>query len=131
MTGRRPDRYKFRTPALRNVALSGPWGHSGAFDSLEAVVRHHIDAEASMQVYDPSVRVLPPRSDLDAVDLLVHRDPQRRRAIAASSDVPARQLSDADIAALVAFLEALTDPASVDLSGDIPQQVASGLPLTD
>ena len=131
VTGRRPDRYKFRTPALRNVALSGPWGHNGAFDSLEAGVRHHLDAAASMQAYDPVVRVLPPRSDLDALDLLVHQDRRRRSAIAASSELPAMQLSDSDIAALVAFLEALTDPASVDLSGDIPEHVASGLPLED
>jgi cytochrome c peroxidase len=131
VTGRRVDRYKFRTPALRNVALSGPWGHNGAFDSLEAIVRHHLDAVTGMQAYDPAVRVLPPRSDLDALDLLVHRDPQRRSAIAASSDLPAIPLSDGQIAALVAFLEALTDPASVDLSDDIPEQVASGLSLED
>ncbi len=33
ITGDESQRYHFRTPPLRNVALTGPWGHSGAFDS--------------------------------------------------------------------------------------------------
>jgi cytochrome c peroxidase len=37
------DRYRFRTPTLRNVALTGPWGHDGAYDSLEAIVRHNLN----------------------------------------------------------------------------------------
>ncbi|HBC55680.1 MAG TPA: hypothetical protein DCZ03_00815 [Gammaproteobacteria bacterium] len=43
VTGDPADRYKFRTPSLRNVALNAPYGHAGAFDSLRAVVEHHID----------------------------------------------------------------------------------------
>ena len=40
------DRFKFRTPTLRNVALTAPYGHSGSYDTLEAVehetvVIHH------------------------------------------------------------------------------------------
>ncbi|MEZ4475566.1 MAG: cytochrome c peroxidase [bacterium] len=30
---------RFKTPTLRNVALTGPWGHDGRFPSLEAIVR--------------------------------------------------------------------------------------------
>ncbi|MCK7580537.1 MAG: hypothetical protein MZV65_36100 [Chromatiales bacterium] len=29
------DRYAFRTPPLRNVAITGPWMHNGAFTTLE------------------------------------------------------------------------------------------------
>ena len=43
VTGHPADRYKFRTPSLRNVVLTGPWGHDGAYDSLRAVVEHHLD----------------------------------------------------------------------------------------
>ncbi|MGK0186271.1 MAG: cytochrome c peroxidase [Verrucomicrobiales bacterium] len=46
------DLYKFRTPSLRNVAGNGPWGHSGAYDELEAVVRHHLDPAARFADYD-------------------------------------------------------------------------------
>lgn len=41
VTGDPADRYRFRTPTLRNVALTGPWGHGGAFNTLEGVVKHH------------------------------------------------------------------------------------------
>jgi len=35
------DRYRFRTPMLRNVALTAPYGHSGYFNRLEDIVAHH------------------------------------------------------------------------------------------
>lgn len=37
------DRYRFRAPSLRNVFLTGAWGHDGFFKSLEAVVRYHMN----------------------------------------------------------------------------------------
>jgi cytochrome c peroxidase len=32
----------FRTPTLRNVARTGPWGHNGVFDTLAASVDFHL-----------------------------------------------------------------------------------------
>ena len=34
-------RGQFRTPALRGAAATGPWGHGGAFATLEAVMLHY------------------------------------------------------------------------------------------
>ena len=31
----------FKTPTLRNVALSGPYMHNGRFDTLEGALRHY------------------------------------------------------------------------------------------
>jgi cytochrome c peroxidase len=45
----------FRTPSLRNLALSAPYGHDGAFDTLE-------------QVIDAHARVLAGKAPLDAQD---------------------------------------------------------------
>ncbi len=42
-TSQPSDRFLFRTPPLRNVISTGPWGHNGHFDSLEAVVEHHFN----------------------------------------------------------------------------------------
>lgn len=40
-TGSEDDRGRFRTPSLRNVALTGPWWHDGTAQTLdEAIVRH-------------------------------------------------------------------------------------------
>ena len=52
VTVRPADNYKFRTPSLRNVATTGPWSHAGAYDSLEAVVRHHLDPVAPLHAYE-------------------------------------------------------------------------------
>lgn len=38
------DGYRFRTPGLRNVALSAPYMHDGEQPTLEAAIRHHYAA---------------------------------------------------------------------------------------
>ena len=130
-TGDSADRYRFRTPTLRNVAITGPWGHDGAFNTLEAVVRHHMDAVNSLNNYDAQQAVLPSRSDLDAIDFQVHNDTNSRNALANSIEIAPVQLSDEEFDSLIAFLHALTDPASVDLRSTVPASVPSGLPLWD
>ena len=47
-TGVLDDRHAFRTPSLLNVELTAPYGHTGAYETLEAVVRHHLDPEKSV-----------------------------------------------------------------------------------
>jgi cytochrome c peroxidase len=51
VTGNPADRYKFRTSPLRNVALQPTFGHNGAFVSLAASIRHHLDVRASLETY--------------------------------------------------------------------------------
>jgi cytochrome c peroxidase len=41
------------------------------------------------------------------------------------------ELSDDQVADLMAFLYALTSPSAIDLSSDIPTSVPSGLPIRD
>ena len=41
VSGNPLDSGKFRTPTLRNVALSGPYMHDGRFETLEDVVEHY------------------------------------------------------------------------------------------
>jgi len=132
VTGDSRERYRFRTPSLRNVLLTGPWGHDGAYDSLRGVIEHHLDPAAALDGYDTTQAVLTPRPDLDALDFVVHGDPARRAALAAASELgPARGLSAHDVDDLVSFLEALTDAASVDLRRDVPLRLPSALPLAD
>lgn len=38
VTGKKEDRYKFRTPSLRNIAETGPYMHNGLSHSLESIV---------------------------------------------------------------------------------------------
>lgn len=125
------DHRKFRTPTLRNVELTGPWGHDGAYNSLEAVVRHHLNPTASLESYDPAEAVLAPRADLDAIDVLIHNDLPSRADIAAANELSPIPLSDKEIDQLLAFLRALTDRSSIDLRLDVPVNVPSGLPLAE
>lgn len=47
-TGIDADRGKFRTPSLRNVALTGPWWHDGSARTLdEAVAKHGLTHDAA------------------------------------------------------------------------------------
>jgi cytochrome c peroxidase len=130
-TGDPDDRFRFRTPTLRNVALTGPWGHAGAYDSLEAVVKHHLHPRRSLLRYDRSQAVLPPRPDLDALDFQVMDDPSKVRSIAEANELRGRKLGKSEFRDLMAFLDALTDPAAQDLRKDIPFAVPSGLPVFD
>jgi cytochrome c peroxidase len=131
VTGSEVDRYRFRTPSLRNVALTGPWGHDGAFNSLRGIVLHHLDPEASLTTYDGSQAVLPSREDLDTIDFAAMENPEIAAAIAVAAELEPVTLADREIDLLVEFLLALTDPTSIDLRADVPESVPSGLPLAE
>jgi cytochrome c peroxidase len=131
VTGNPADRYKFRVPSLRNVALTAPYGHSGAYDSLKGMVRHHLNPVASLERYNSAQAVLPARRDLDMLDFVVQSAPVLRNDIAAANELAPVSLTKHEIARLTDFLHALTDPASIDLRHDVPRSVPSGLPLFD
>ncbi|MDT8388161.1 MAG: cytochrome c peroxidase [Thiogranum sp.] len=131
VTGDINDRYKFRTPTLRNVALTAPYGHSGAYNSLRAVVEHHLDCVSAVTSYDKSQAVLPSRADLDALDFILMDNPARVAALAAYSELAPMNYSDVEVDRILDFLHALTDPRSLDLRNDVPRAVPSGLTLAE
>ena len=126
VTGDGRDLYAFRTPSLRNVTLTGPWGHAGAFDDLGAYLQHHADPVAGVLRYAPQV-VLPPLAGVQ--DWPVMEDPLGPALIAAAAgvDAPRRVLSAGEATALLAFLDALEDPEAVTGIFGIPDAVPSGL----
>ncbi len=124
VTGRAEDAFAFRTPSLRNVTLTAPYGHAGAYQSLEDVVRHHLDPVASLYAYDLSMALLP---DLDgAEDDRIMVSDADMAAIAAANELAPQDLRDDQVAALLAFLKALEDPAE---RLGVPASVPSGLPV--
>jgi cytochrome c peroxidase len=126
-TGSASNRFQFRTPPLRNVELTGPWMHDGAYTTLEAAVRHYLDTRTALRSYDATQL----REELRNSYL---SDPGSLDAMAASIDVLVTDpiaLTDQEVEDIVAFLRALTDPAAHDLSGVIPASVPSGLPVGD
>lgn len=130
-TGNEADRFKFRTPTLRNVALTGPWGHVGAFNDLRDMVLHQLDTVESMQSYDRYQVVLPYREDLAAIDFQVLNDPDLVSDIVEANELKPRRLSKKEVDLLMEFMYALTDPNSIDIRRDTPMAVPSGLPLAE
>ena len=131
VTGDIDNRFQFRTPSLRNIALTAPYGHAGAYNSLEAVVRHHLSPVESLFNYDSEQLALPPRDDLDEQDLVVMRDQWRVAQIAVRNELEPVRLNDKQFAALMSFLHALTDTASLDMRHTIPLSVPSQIPLAE
>jgi cytochrome c peroxidase len=127
VTGNPADRYRFRTPALRNVELTGPYGHDGAFLDLNEFVDHYSESEAKLIKF------------LDGTDLASNRLEallrpsvrQTKTEIMATRDIlldgvvfPADVIAD-----VTEFMRALTDPAARDISRVVPATVPSGLPI--
>ncbi|MFT4638962.1 MAG: cytochrome c peroxidase, partial [Verrucomicrobiales bacterium] len=81
--------------------------------------------------YDQSQAALPSRADLDALDFSVMNDPALRANIAAANQLEPVSISEPEIDELMAFLHALTDPASIDLRDTVPMTVPSDLPVGD
>src|SRR5213596_2000395 len=118
-------KFAFRVTPLRNVELTAPYMHDGAFPTLEAVVRHYNDVTEALQTYD--VSQLPP-----TLRDTYHGDDATINAVLATLDFRLRTplgLTDAEQRDLVAFLKSLTDPAARDLSALTPAAVPSGLPV--
>jgi cytochrome c peroxidase len=117
----------FRIAPLRNVALTAPYMHDGAYSTLEEVVRHYNNADSALKAFDPS-RLDPTlrtsyRGDAATIaKILAAADPRLRFA---------RGLTVVEQGQLVAFLESLTDPSAREMSAVIPSSVPSGLPVKD
>ena len=134
VTGDPADLLKFRTPSLRNIALTAPYGHGGAYNTLRAVVEHHVDTVNSLYNYNSNRQaVLPTHPDLDADNYAAMDDPDRVAYIASFNELAPMSYSEKDVDRIMDFLNALTDPRSLDLRSDqdVVTGVPSGLPLDD
>ena len=127
VTGEQSDEYKFLTPSLRNVAQTGPYGHNGAYASLEAVVRHHLDPVAALYSYDPSQVVFHQIEPAD--DWRVLTDSEELARISAANELMPIALGDDAVSDLLAFLHSLTDAGATKGRLGVPAKVPSGLPV--
>ncbi|MDG1493903.1 MAG: cytochrome C peroxidase, partial [Luminiphilus sp.] len=58
VTGRSEDRWRYRTPSLRNVALTAPYMHDGSIRSLEDVVKFYVQGGGHDPHQDQRIRPL-------------------------------------------------------------------------
>lgn len=119
ITSKADDKFRFRTPSLLNVEVTGPWGHDGAYTSLENITRHMLSPLLSATSYDQRQLTQP---------LVSTKDTQINTLEAIKSGIEITQkpdLKDSDVSNLVEFLKTLTDPCVKDrncLSKWIPKE---------
>ncbi len=121
------DAYAFRTPSLRNVLHTGPWGHAGGHTDIAAFLRYHLDPIAGLANYEPVATLA--RFEPAKPDWAVLTDPAELEAISAAVKLAPPELDGAETAELVAFLGALTDETALKGRLGIPDTVPSGLPV--
>lgn len=92
------DRGKFKTPSLRNIALTAPYMHDGRFKTLEEVVEHYDHGLARSPTLDPNLAKHPNEG--------LH-------------------LTDEEKADLVAFLKTLTDTSLAQSATTLSQNLPS------
>lgn len=133
VSNRPEDAYAFRTPSLRNITLTAPYGHAGAFADLAAYLGQHAAPGSALADYSLDKAVLPALTVMKP-DLAPGDDRANYNAIAAAAAAAASAdkvvLSGAEMQALLAFLAALEDPvAKAGGRMPVPVSVPSGLPL--
>jgi cytochrome c peroxidase len=52
------DRWKYRTPSLRNIAVTAPYMHNGEFSSLDEVIQFYNSGGAPNELLSPLIRPL-------------------------------------------------------------------------
>ena len=126
VTGNIKDKYAFRTPSLRNVELTGPWGHAGAYNKLEAFLSAHIDPYLALANYDKSNVTL---TKYDTNDWKIMDDASEVKAIADTITIKPVMISEGEVTDLLAFLGTLTDTKAQKGRLGIPETVPSGLKI--
>lgn len=129
VTGDTQDMYRFRTPSLRNIAITAPYGHDGAFANLEDVVRHHLDPVSSLMAYNLKFALLDAEFASHKSDVAALLDREEISAIAAANELAPVSLSGEEIEAILAYLKCLTDESSLTSGRGVPGSVPSGLAL--
>jgi cytochrome c peroxidase len=121
------DAYKFRTPSLRNVALTAPYGHNGAYPTLEGIIRHHLDPAQSLDMWTPELARLPKATKAEVVDFLIWQDSREMARQKSAISIDPVHLDDDQVDDLVAFMHALTGGGSRYGRLGRPTAVPSGL----
>ncbi len=108
VTKKEDDKFRFRTPTLLNVEVTGPWGHDGAYTSLEAITRHMLSPVKSAKNYDSKQLT---QKHIALQDLKANT----QEAIDAGIHITAKpNINKNDVRNLVSYMKALTDPCVKD-----------------
>ncbi len=127
VTGNLKDAFAFRTPMLRNVVHTGPWGHAGSHSDLADFLLYHADPVSGIEAYSRQTNL----SELKGAspDWAIMDSPEEKSAIKAAYRQEPKPLDDAALSDILAFLATLSDEVSLKGRLGIPEKVPSGLPI--
>ena len=131
VSGNLAEKYKFRTPTLLNVEVTGPWGHAGAYTTLENMVRHMLNPAEAIANYDFNQLT---QENLQVSNILSNTQLaldqlEANRTNNVSGVHQNVAFTEDDVNDLVEFLKTLTDPCVKDrdcLSPWIPHSMGDG-----
>lgn len=121
VSGELDDRYRFRTPSLRNFAVAPPFMHNGSLLSVGRVTFHYRTPRLSAKTYDPTV--LHP----DLVETALVEDEQIDDLLATLDEDLSGSNGGSTMSNVMDFVEHLHDPAVASLPKLRPDAVPSGL----
>ena len=119
------DAYRFRTPMLRNVALTAPYGHNGAYATLSGIIRHHLRPNEARHSWRRDQVVLPELDGLQSVDFIIQDDQREIQRQINAMDIAPVDLTENEIVQLVKFMDALTSKKLEKIG--VPLEVPSWL----
>ena len=121
VTGGSSDKYAFRSTPLRNVELTGPYGHGGQFMDLSVFIDHYSESDVKLPAYDVT------QLDASLQGMLLHNT---NDILATCDPLLAGVVFGSDIVdRLRSYMQALTDDAARDLTSLTPASVPSRLPV--
>ncbi len=107
------DRYKFRTPPLRNVTKTAPYFHDGSERALRGAIERHLDPLSRANKYKPDGSFAMTVRQINAISPIL---------------LPRIELSSREVNELLAFLASLEyEPRN--LEDLVPRTVPSELPV--
>ena len=107
------DNYKFKTAPLRNIAHTGPWGHSGAYSTLFAFIDHYCDPVRRFDLWQTTEAIMPKGFDLSKEVLGAWYDSRARVSIKRANVAKPNRLGVEEVKAIEDFLNSLTDKNSL------------------
>ena len=109
VTGLSSDRYRFKTPGLRNISKTSPFMHNGSIETLEDVVNHYNNIGNSLSNYQISPDLQASYQEEILVDKNFARQTNRFNAIDNRRLRSGLNLSSQERTDLVNFMKSLSN----------------------
>ncbi|WP_275557192.1 cytochrome c peroxidase [Pseudoalteromonas sp. J010] len=114
------NQFAFRVPSLINIALTAPYGHAGAYETLEQVVDHYSNPEQTIERFFQQggacgLKQFALSAQCDTLNLQARENSEAALTLLRQSPFVAANLAPQQKQDLVAFLHTLTDKCAKDL----------------